>query len=281
MAPTFFVVARLIAVILSLCAIGQRSHNYYILLRWVMFLIGAWGAYRAYRDNQREWMFVGMHLAIAVLFNPFLPFTLQKSTWTIFNIIAAWLMLMSIAVLEPEPLKRFMGTSIGNAVRSIFGVAWGIGLIFLGAFFIYLAMDPIMKQWWLWRNAKQAKAQITRVAHRVEEVETETRVGYRHSYELEYSFAVDNKTYFGKATLSDNPLNEEIEEEDVLRPQTPTYLDIEYQSGNPDNSIATVEGNRLGKILPALLLLAFGLWPTVAGVNILKKRFDDSQFVRS
>jgi hypothetical protein len=184
---------------------------------------------------------------------------------------------MSIAVLEPEPLERLIGTSIGNAIRWILSVMWGIVLVFLGAFLIYLAMDPIIKHWWLWKNARQTRGQITWVAHRVTEVETESRVGYLNSYKVEYSFELGNRTFFGRASLGKNPLNEEIEEEAVVQPKTPVYLDIEYQSGNPDNNLAIEDGDRGGKILPALLFLALGLWPTVAGVNFLRRRFIDNK----
>jgi hypothetical protein len=213
-----------------------------------------------------------MHLALAILFNPILPFTFQKSTWTIFNIISAWVLLMSVAVLDPEPLEQFMGTTIGNAVRAVFRVAWGLGLILVGALLIYSAMDRILNGWWLWKNAHQTKAQIMRVAHRVELVESETRAGYRHFYEVEYVFDLNGQRFSGTASLSDNPLTTDIDEEDEITPATPTYLDVEYQSNNPQNNRAIGEGSMLAEVLPAFLFLALGLWPTVAGVTILRRR---------
>jgi hypothetical protein len=275
--PTLFIIARLIGIFLVLWAIGQHSHNFYVFLRWFIFLTGAWGAYRAYQESDREWSFILIHLALAILFNPLLPFTFQKSTWTIFNIITAWALLMSVAVLDPEPLERFFGTSIGNVFRAVFSVVWGIGLILLGALLIYTAMDGLLHRWWLWKHAQPTKAEITQVVHKVELVETEHSAGYRHFYEVEYVFTVDNQRYSGTASLSDNPVQEEIEEEDAVTPANPTYLDVEYQSTNPQNSRAIGEGNLMGDIFPGLLLLGIGLWPTVAGVNFLKREFSKGQ----
>jgi hypothetical protein len=158
MTPTIFLIARLIAVFLVLWAIGQHSHSYYVLLRWVIFATAAWGAYRAYQDLHREWIFVLMHIALAILFNPILPFTFQKSTWIILNILSAWLLLMSVAVLDHESLEQFIGTTIGNAVRAVFRVAWGVGLILVGALLIYSAMDRILNGWWLWKHAQPGRS---------------------------------------------------------------------------------------------------------------------------
>ena len=271
MTPTFFLVTRLIAVFLVLWAIGQHSHNYYVFLRWFLFLTAAWGAYRAYRDLHREWIFILMHIALAILFNPILPFTFQKSTWTIFNVISAWVLLMSVAVLDYEPLEQFIGTTIGNAVRAVFRVAWGVGLILVGALLIYSAVDRILNGWWLWKNAQQARAQIVTVAHRVEFVESETRAGYVHSYEVKYSFDVERQHFLGRASLSHNPLTEDIDEDDEITPATPTYLEVQYQGTNPQNNRAIGEGSLLIEVLPAFLVLALGLWPTVAGVNVLRR----------
>lgn len=272
MTPTIFLFARLIAVFFVLWAIGKHSHNYYVFLRWFIFLTAAWGAYRAYQDLHREWLFILMHLALAVLFNPILPFTFQKSTWTILNLISAWVLLISVSVLDPEPLVKFIGTTIGNAVRAVLAVGWGVGLILVGALLIYSAMDRILNGWWLWKNAQQTQAQIMTVVHRVEFVESETRAGYVHSYDVKYSFDLEGQHFSGIASLSDNPVTEDIDEEDEITPATPTYLDVQYQSNNPHNNRAIGEGSILAEALPAFLVLALGLWPTVAGVNILRKR---------
>lgn len=109
------------------------------------------------------------------------------------------------------------------------------------------------------------------VVHKVELVETEHSAGYRHFYELEYVFTVDNQRYSGTASLSDNPIQEEVEEDDAVPPANPTYLDVEYQSTSPQNSRAIGEGNLIGDIFPGLFMLGIGLWPTVAGVNFFEK----------
>lgn len=74
--------------ILLLLAIPSGwPYDFYILLRWVIFissLIVAWGFYKS---EITGWVFV--FGALAFLFNPIVPIYLNKSSWVAIDLISA------------------------------------------------------------------------------------------------------------------------------------------------------------------------------------------------
>jgi len=50
-------------------------------------VIGAYSAYSAYNAGKNSWAWV--FGAITVLFNPIIPFYLQKDTWQLIDVLAA------------------------------------------------------------------------------------------------------------------------------------------------------------------------------------------------
>lgn len=64
-------------------------YSYYILLRWVIFLVGLYIAYNCYKIQNYGWaLIIGV---IGLAFNPIFPIYLNKSTWVIIDFISALL----------------------------------------------------------------------------------------------------------------------------------------------------------------------------------------------
>jgi hypothetical protein len=91
-----FIVTRCVAAALAFYATGRHPYNVYILTRWVLFLTCCWGVCVALRSSRR-W-FTLAYVAIALIFNPILPFHFQRSTWEILDIAAGVVLLVSLAL---------------------------------------------------------------------------------------------------------------------------------------------------------------------------------------
>jgi predicted membrane protein len=85
---------KILAIIILLLALGSWSYGYYQFLRWAIFAIGIYGAYIIYQQNKGVWTWV--FAAIAILFNPILPFYLSKSNWQVIDVIAAIMFFVSL-----------------------------------------------------------------------------------------------------------------------------------------------------------------------------------------
>src|SRR5437899_4925061 len=144
MTPAIFTILRLVTAALLFWALGKHSHNYYVLLRWLVFLTGAWGAYRSYQETFDKWFFVVFHLALVVLFNPLLPFTFERSFWNFLNVVAGLVIFMSIFIIDSSAVENFLESKSGSAFGFALGSVWSIGLSLLGIFIIYLSIDGIM-----------------------------------------------------------------------------------------------------------------------------------------
>ena len=73
--------------IFLLGAMGDWPYTYYQLLRWVVCGVGAYSAYIAYESGRTGW--AGVFAVIAVLFNPIVPFYMQKEAWQALDLAAA------------------------------------------------------------------------------------------------------------------------------------------------------------------------------------------------
>ena len=78
---------KLITAVLLLIAVAPLPYAYYTLLRWVVTGVSAFCAYLTFNDESRGWAF-GFAI-IAILFNPILPFYMDKSSWIIFDVVTA------------------------------------------------------------------------------------------------------------------------------------------------------------------------------------------------
>ena len=68
-------------------------YGYYIILRWVVCIASIYIAYGFYKSVLKGWVWV--FGAIAVLFNPIIPFYLSKSFWVLIDFVAAILFFIS------------------------------------------------------------------------------------------------------------------------------------------------------------------------------------------
>lgn len=88
-------IITIIAVIMLLLAIPSIwPYGYYQLLRWIILGIGAYLGYLSIKKENITWAII-MSI-IAITFNPFFPFYLDKEVWIVIDFIASILFLTSI-----------------------------------------------------------------------------------------------------------------------------------------------------------------------------------------
>ncbi|MBC8489673.1 MAG: hypothetical protein H8D45_26945 [Bacteroidetes bacterium] len=80
---------KLITAGLLLIAIAPLPYAYYTLLRWVVTAVSGYSVYLSFTEDSKGWAFV--FVTIAILFNPIVPFYMDKSAWIIFDIVTAML----------------------------------------------------------------------------------------------------------------------------------------------------------------------------------------------
>ena len=91
-------IPALIASSLLFGALAPLPYGYYQMLRWLVFGISIYIAYKGYQWNRKwaTWLFAGC----AVLFNPILPIYLTREIWRPIDIVFGILFVVSIAVLR-------------------------------------------------------------------------------------------------------------------------------------------------------------------------------------
>ncbi len=87
--------------VMLLLALASFPYSYYILLRWITFGVGVYSASIAYNQSKRGWAIV--LAVIALIFNPLLPFHLDRETWAFVDILAAVLFISSIGYVRQMP----------------------------------------------------------------------------------------------------------------------------------------------------------------------------------
>ena len=80
-------------IVLFLAIVPTLPYNYYILLRWFIFISSIIVAYSFYKSKFIGWMWV--FAGVAFLFNPLFPVYLSRSTWTPIDLISAILFFIS------------------------------------------------------------------------------------------------------------------------------------------------------------------------------------------
>ncbi|MBI4262102.1 hypothetical protein HY624_01090 [Candidatus Uhrbacteria bacterium] len=76
----------LITALFLVGALGSWPYGYYQLLRWIVCGVGAYSAYKAYELGRTGWAWT--FGVITILFNPILPFYMQRETWQVIDIVA-------------------------------------------------------------------------------------------------------------------------------------------------------------------------------------------------
>ncbi len=90
-----------IALVLAIPSIWP--YTYYRLLRIGVFAIGLYLAYKAREFDKDGWIWV--MVIIAILFNPFIPFSLKKDTWIIIDFVTAIIFFVSGFTLKEKNEK--------------------------------------------------------------------------------------------------------------------------------------------------------------------------------
>jgi hypothetical protein len=100
---TPFTVVRVIAGVMLLIAVGRHPYSYYQLLRVVVCCVAWLAAVRARERKLDQWLWA--FGAMALLFNPFVPATMSRESWQVFNLIGAGMFAASFSnpALAKEP----------------------------------------------------------------------------------------------------------------------------------------------------------------------------------
>lgn len=99
---TYFAGTIIVAAILLFLALFSMPYGYYILLRFVVCGVSAYGTYFAVKFKRNAWAWTfGI---IAILFNPIIPIHLDKDTWAVIDVAVAGILLVSLSTLrQPKP----------------------------------------------------------------------------------------------------------------------------------------------------------------------------------
>jgi hypothetical protein len=82
------------AILLLLAIPPIWPYEYYMILRIVICASAVFHAYKFYEKKNDNWMWV--FGVIAVVFNPFVPLSLNKGAWSIIDIVAAVLFIVCL-----------------------------------------------------------------------------------------------------------------------------------------------------------------------------------------
>jgi hypothetical protein len=77
----------LAGIITFVAAAGGHPYSFYILTRWVVFVVCCWGALQNI-ENPKKWILIGFIL-IGIIFNPLIPFRFKRDVWQIIDIVSA------------------------------------------------------------------------------------------------------------------------------------------------------------------------------------------------
>ena len=91
--------------VLLLLAIPQGwPYSYYIILRWIIFISAAFVAWGFYQSKINGWALA--FGAVCLIFNPLVPFFMNKSSWVGIDFIAAILFFLAAYSYKKSSLKR-------------------------------------------------------------------------------------------------------------------------------------------------------------------------------
>lgn len=84
----------LLAIILLLGALGEHPYSYYQLLRWVVSISAFYRAYQLHKRDSNAWKWI--MIALGILFNPLVPFYMEKETWAVLDVLSGAVLLASL-----------------------------------------------------------------------------------------------------------------------------------------------------------------------------------------
>lgn len=90
MTPTLLRALAYVGAGLSVLALANMPYGFYTFLRLALTIVAVVLAVQSHRLQQQGWMWV--MIAIAVVWNPLVPVFLDRSVWSVLNIVAAILL---------------------------------------------------------------------------------------------------------------------------------------------------------------------------------------------
>ncbi|MCX6350871.1 MAG: hypothetical protein NTX03_03305 [Bacteroidetes bacterium] len=231
----FDILLKLAAIILLvIAAMTTQPYNYFVLLRWFMFLSSSYFAYRS-KD------LVGIYRirfgviflsALAVLFNPFFPFRFTKEVWHIIDLSVAALFILFGSL--NHDWRNFKG-GLSKTRKIVFDliqscVLGTLALIIAIAFWQGMLEINPYHEFLLITKATTVKGFITHSEEEEDDVESETQ-GSRRSFIIYYDYTFTTKKgEIIKDHASDrSPKSGYLQEANA----TPLPIDVEYISSDP------------------------------------------------
>ena len=100
-----FALARMFASLMLFLALSDLPYGYYVLIRWVVCGVTAYGAFVSFGFDRKGWAWIfGI---IAVLFNPIIIIHLAREIWAPIDIAVALTLIISLFFI-PTSKEKFI-----------------------------------------------------------------------------------------------------------------------------------------------------------------------------
>jgi hypothetical protein len=239
-----------------------HSYNFYIILRWSVFIVSAYGAWRS--AQKKEYYFVLVHVAAAVIFNPFTPLHFERSVWNFIDGIAALFFFISIFVIDSGPFDNFSESTAGKVMGNCIMILFAAGFLLIGVWVLWETGERLIGAIRLKNNSKQTIANIIDVEQRTESTEVSGREKYYEAFYVDYKFkSEDGREFEGGAKLTSAPEGNTI--------------NIEYEKSNPNNSRALEdnENSLADAIMMTIIMSLVAVLTIVYTFGSIKRRFNE------
>lgn len=101
----FSVLIRIIVAVFLFWALDRHDYAYYTFLRWITCGAAIYFTYIAYENGRNVWTWI---LGImALIFNPIIPFHLDRDTWTLIDLISGVLILISLFFVKQSTKTEY------------------------------------------------------------------------------------------------------------------------------------------------------------------------------
>jgi hypothetical protein len=93
------IIIAISSIFLLLAGFNSWPYDFFVLLRFVVFVSGAYLAWLAYNIKQEKWIWA--YGTMAILFNPFFSVHFSKSAWAVIDIATAIFLIISSYLFRP------------------------------------------------------------------------------------------------------------------------------------------------------------------------------------
>ncbi|MCX6766842.1 MAG: hypothetical protein NT170_03660 [Candidatus Moranbacteria bacterium] len=87
------------SIFLLLAGFNGWPYDFFVLLKFIVFVSGVYLAWLAYKTKQEKWIWA--YGIIAILFNPFFSLHFSRSAWTVIDIATAIFLIISGFLFRP------------------------------------------------------------------------------------------------------------------------------------------------------------------------------------